>query len=893
MHTWSPSTRNAWTAALAPGQLVTFMARPCYAPTLMEPARRSTAVAAAVLVALVTGVASAVEWPMYAGGPRRLFFNAAETQISAANVDGLRIKWKAPAGAAITASPSVATIDLPGEGPTQVVFFPSWDQTLYAVRLRDGSEVWRLTVPDHPGSTYPNSASLDVSVVDGEPRVHFASAQYLYSVDARTGTERWRFAAGTGCLAPPGLCGFAGERNQIESSPLVADGKVFFGMDVNDREGGKGGVYAVDLRDGRLAWFFDLESGMTCRPDASDEIRRYDGYHSEAELGLPPGFLATRSGCNHPRTRNGCGNVWSSMAYDAARGRLFTASSNCDTDTNPATPRPAPPMPPFDEAIFALSLDGTPVWRWRPRAVDPDDLAFGAVPNLFTIQVGGVPRDVVGIGNKDGTYYVIDRDGVNGATGVRWDDTDPSQLPYWQTNVVRGGALGGIIATAAVDEAARRVYFSTAPGSSVFSPQRPTVHALDLDTGSIVWQNTGEDNADASFAPTSAIPGVAFVGGALSGTLRAYDTATGTKLGSQPVTFVLAAAPAVVDGHVLVGGGVGERSGDPASQSDAVSRIPQSLTALCVSGSPACDEDRDGADFPDDCDDRDPRRRPGAREIGGNDVDEDCDGLLAGPKDACLAGGSAPQDRRDVDAVAAAGETACPCAGFDGTSGRTRQAYRRCMRRVVRDAVGGGTLRRACKRLVNTARSTCGRPGAAICCTRQVRGGRLRCGAMRPGRCGDTRRLQRGVADGATSCLAVDCAIVLPTTTTTTPASTTTSTTIPPSWAAIQARVLGPQCAGCHGGSGGLSGLEGCITGYSVMVGVPSTQLPSMRRVEPGNPDRSWLMRKVDGTHGRFDAQCVDGFCGGSMPPGPVLLSAEARDAMRTWIRNGAVNDCP
>ena len=77
------------------------------------------------------------------------------------------------------------------------------------------------------------------------------------------------------------------------------------------------------------------------------------------------------------------------MAYDAARGRLFTASSNCDTDTNPATLRPDPPMPPYDEAIFALGLDGTPAWRWRPREVDNADLAFGAVPNLFTISVGG------------------------------------------------------------------------------------------------------------------------------------------------------------------------------------------------------------------------------------------------------------------------------------------------------------------------------------------------------------------------------------------------------------------------------------------------------------------------------------------------------------------------
>jgi len=44
-------------------------------------------------------------------------------------------------------------------------------------------------------------------------------------------------------------------------------------------------------------------------------------------------------------------------------------------------------MPPYDEAIFALDYDGVPVWRWRPREVDNDDLAFGAAPNLFTIDM--------------------------------------------------------------------------------------------------------------------------------------------------------------------------------------------------------------------------------------------------------------------------------------------------------------------------------------------------------------------------------------------------------------------------------------------------------------------------------------------------------------------------
>jgi polyvinyl alcohol dehydrogenase (cytochrome) len=528
------------------------------------------------------------EWRTYAGGPHRLFFNPGERIITAANVSQLQVKWTFPTGAIVTASPSVAHVHVQDEGRIPVAFIQSWDGYLYALRVRDGTELWRFQTAPQPGAGFPHAASVDVRRVGGQERVYLTAGETVYALDALTGRELWRFDAGTGCVDPPGLCGFEGERNEVESSPVVADGKVFFGMDVNDREGGKGGFYAVDAHDGRLAWFFDLETGSTCRPFPTDNIRRFDGYHTEEELGLPPGFFTSRPGCDFDRTPTGCGNVWSSAAIDEKRQLVFFASSNCDTDDDPATLRPPPPMPPYDKAIVALHFDGTPAWRWRPREVDNENLAFGAVPNLFEIKLGGRRRDVVGVGNKDGTYYVLDREGVNVLTGVRWDDRDPSALPYWSTKVVPGGDIGGIIATAAVDKEAGRIYLSTAPGFDPFPPQRPTVHALDKDMGTVLWQNTLEENADASFAPTSAIPGVVFVGSLLDGLLRAYDAATGEKLASIRVGFSLASAPAIVDGIVILGAGIGERTGDPADPAEITSRIPQNVTALCVPGAPAC-----------------------------------------------------------------------------------------------------------------------------------------------------------------------------------------------------------------------------------------------------------------------------------------------------------------
>ncbi len=607
-------------------------------------------------VTILPGNLEPVEWRTLGRTPQRSYFNPNEYKLTQQNVAGLVRRWEFPTTAIVTGSPSVATIDLLDEGRTPLVFFQDWNGVVYAVRLADGSEAWRFQAEQQPGAGYPGAASATVEALDGEDRVFIAYGETMYALDAATGTEVWRFAAGTGCRdalgAPPGLCGFLGERNQVESTPALVADTIVFGMDVNDRELGKGGLYGVDARSGHMRWFFDLESGATCRPDAGDAITRFDGYHSEQELGLPAGFLATRAGCNVDRTPTGCGNVWSSPATDLGRGLLFITSSNCDTDEDPGTNKPGPNMPPYDEAIFALDFDGNPVWRWRPREIDPLDLAFGAVPNLFAIEVAGRSVDVLGVGGKDGTYYVLDRDGVNESSGVAWNDADPAQLPYWRTQVVPGGDIGGIIASAAADEQRRRIYFSTAPGLDVFATQRPTMHALDMDSGAIVWDNgqaTGIRN-DASYAPTTAIPGVAFTGSVFAPQLRGWNTDTGALpyagfISDQLLTNAIASAATVVDGTVLVGTGIGTRSGDPHDVSDSLSREPRTLVALCVPGTLGCGECQNGVDDDDDglvdwqsdpsCDDAGDASEKSEQYVCDNGIDDDGDGLADADDPGC------------------------------------------------------------------------------------------------------------------------------------------------------------------------------------------------------------------------------------------------------------------
>ena len=182
---------------------------------------------------------------------------------------------------------------------------------------------------------------------------------------------------------------------------------------------------------------------------------RVPRHAARAATSIAPATAAATSGRRWPST--------------CARGQLYTVSSNCDIDDDPSTP-PPPVTPPFEEAIFALTLDGDLAWSWRPREVDPDDLDFGAVPNLFEAEIGGAVRDVVGVGGKDGTYYVLDRDGTN-------EITDAIE-PYWRPTSCPAARSAASSAPRRSARASR--VFSTGFGFSIARPQKPAVHALDL-----------------------------------------------------------------------------------------------------------------------------------------------------------------------------------------------------------------------------------------------------------------------------------------------------------------------------------------------------------------------------------------------------------------------------
>ncbi len=89
--------------------------------------------------------------------------------------------------------------------------------------------------------------------------------------------------------------------------------------------------------------------------------------------------------------------------------------------------------------------------------------------------------------------------------------------------------------------------------------------------------------------------------------------------------------------------------------------------------------------------------------------------------------------------------------------------------------------------------------------------------------------------------------------------------------------------SGCHTGSSPEEGMSlGEGQTFSNVVNVAARQLPSMSRVTPSQPDNSYLVHKVQGTH------LAAGGSGSRMPEGQPPLSQSDIDLIRAWIQAGA-----
>jgi hypothetical protein len=96
----------------------------------------------------------------------------------------------------------------------------------------------------------------------------------------------------------------------------------------------------------------------------------------------------------------------------------------------------------------------------------------------------------------------------------------------------------------------------------------------------------------------------------------------------------------------------------------------------------------------------------------------------------------------------------------------------------------------------------------------------------------------------------------------------------------IQDNIFTPICTRCHVGASAPEGLRLDATdSFNLLVGIPSAEDPTILRVKPGDPDDSYLIRKLEGGPGIVGVQ---------MPFGGPYLPQSTIDMIRQWITNGA-----
>jgi mono/diheme cytochrome c family protein len=101
----------------------------------------------------------------------------------------------------------------------------------------------------------------------------------------------------------------------------------------------------------------------------------------------------------------------------------------------------------------------------------------------------------------------------------------------------------------------------------------------------------------------------------------------------------------------------------------------------------------------------------------------------------------------------------------------------------------------------------------------------------------------------------------------------------------LQASVFTPICSTCHNGSGaslpGSMNLSTQAAAFAALVGVASQEVPTLKRVNPGDPTTSYIINKLEGT------QTV----GSRMPLGGPFLDQATIDQVKSWIASGAPNN--
>jgi polyvinyl alcohol dehydrogenase (cytochrome) len=548
--------------------------------------------------ALARAQSDAKDWPMYNRDVLGTRHNRGETAIGRDNAVRLVEKWRFPAAGSgqeigvIHATPVVV------DG--YVYFGTATDPTFYKL-TPDGKVRWSYRNPargpapgrargPQAGATnasanrnvrFQSSAEgIFASALVTEDSVFFSDiGGWFYALDRATGSERWKLNA-RGKEFPG-----AHPVNVFFASPILADGHLIVGGGTLEQliaggvfyrgSSGRGFVMALEPTTGRIAWKYDV--GPKPEP-------------------LNPPITIKDSWGDHtfyfgPATSS----VWSTPSFDAESHTIFFGT---DVNTAPRRPTPADPRLSTPQSCAVIALDARngserwvhqinpgDVWTNSMRGYDPKegrykDQSIGDTPKVYTIPVGGTPTKVVGVGCKNGGFYILRADDgslIDHTPIYNGPPSDPPSPEPDRRTIALPGLIGGIQTGCATD--GTTVFTNSIDANQLGSLERPAASGVPPTGGRVVaigpdarterWRHERPKVAALGGPPPKPVfthvgdpvaSGIAVANGVVyfttvaSGKLVALDAATGSLLKEVEIGPVWS-GPSVSRGRVYVGTG--------------------------------------------------------------------------------------------------------------------------------------------------------------------------------------------------------------------------------------------------------------------------------------------------------------------------------------------------
>ncbi len=445
--------------------------------------KRSVLMMLAFALACVLAVPAYAQQPSPGGQGIDNLHASMQAAINTGNVNNLGLAWH------IGTNEPVSHAAVYDNGR---VYFADWGGMVYAADAKSGNVIWKKQV-EQPEMEWPWHGFAGTGTIANGMLIEASVEGNAFGIDINTGDVKWQthFAQD-----PQG-----GNIGHL----LTNNGMVYIGLESvaeplskkrpEDKINFQGSVMALNVSNGNKVW--------------------------ERQLVQAP--------------QNGVA-VWGSFALDPEMNALFFGTGNNYTGNSTSM---------SDSVIAVNAQNGDVLWSHQLLANDVwvkdhpvgPDWDFGTGPQLFEANVNGQSRKLLGIGQKSGYYWALDRQ--NG--GV-----------VWNTVVGYGAVGGGMRGDSSVGNGTIFAWSNNNYADSNPQEHPMNVKALDTATGSIKWSDTGVQPA----AGTSAgfLSNDVYFVGSLDGKIRGYRASDGQKVWESSSDQGAVASSLVVAGDTLFSG---------------------------------------------------------------------------------------------------------------------------------------------------------------------------------------------------------------------------------------------------------------------------------------------------------------------------------------------------